>query len=168
MIGQESTASDENSAKSSTDECAKVPALIPLWDVANHANGTITTNYNPEEAQVEGATMDDVKKDEQIFMFYGNRNNANLLIHNGYEIALLICEVNWIWFNLNLHFQIYRWKQSIGQCSDSFGIESIRSVGETANTIIRIDWNCNAQWKYHRFTSSTFYITGSFSICSCF
>lgn len=73
-----------NPVKPSTD--AKMPALIPLWDVANHANGTITTNYNPAEELVEGATMTDIKKDEQIFIYYGNRNNANLLIHNGYEI----------------------------------------------------------------------------------
>lgn len=70
-------------AQPPTEECAKMPALIPLWDVANHANGMITTNFNPADGQVEGATMTDIKKDEQIFIYYGNRNNANLLIHNG-------------------------------------------------------------------------------------
>lgn len=66
-----------------TVDGAKVPALIPLWDVANHANGIITTDFNPIDGQIEGATMTDVKKGEQIFIYYGNRNNANLLIHNG-------------------------------------------------------------------------------------
>lgn len=91
----------ENEAKSSStastsastptapaDAGAKVPALIPLWDVANHANGIITTDFNPIDGQIDGATMADVKKDEQIFIYYGNRNNANLLIHNGYVYLL--------------------------------------------------------------------------------
>lgn len=67
---------------------SKVPALIPLWDVANHANGAITTDFNPIDGQIEGATMAAVKKGEQIFIYYGNRNNANLLIHNGYVYAV--------------------------------------------------------------------------------
>lgn len=85
---QEKSSSSSASASGSktakeTEIDEKVPALIPLWDVANHANGTITTNFNPIDGQIEGATMTEVKKDEQIFIFYGNRNNANLLIHNG-------------------------------------------------------------------------------------
>lgn len=77
---------DDTPPKPLTDDCAKMPALIPLWDVANHSNGLITTNYNVVDEVVEGATMTDVKKDEQIFIFYGYRNNANLLIHNGYVV----------------------------------------------------------------------------------
>lgn len=64
-------------------ENATTPALIPLWDLANHLDGTVTTNYNVSNAQVEGATINDIKKGEQIFIHYGNRNNANLLVHNG-------------------------------------------------------------------------------------
>ncbi|KAJ6642729.1 Actin-histidine N-methyltransferase [Pseudolycoriella hygida] len=77
---------DGNPAKPSIEEDAKVPVLIPFWDVANHANGMITSNYSPMDGQVEGATMTDVKKDEQIFMYYGNRNNANFLVHNGFIV----------------------------------------------------------------------------------
>lgn len=79
-----STTAEPAPAPTTSEDGAKVPALIPLWDVANHANGIITTNFNPIDGQIEGATMTDVKKDEQIFIYYGNRNNANLLIHNGY------------------------------------------------------------------------------------
>lgn len=79
-------ASAPESTATTSEDGAKVPALIPLWDVANHANGTITTNFNPIDGQIEGATMTDVKKDEQIFIYYGIRNNANLLIHNGYVV----------------------------------------------------------------------------------
>lgn len=93
-VDAKTSADGENQAKSSSSSApaaastqeggTKVPALIPVWDVANHANGIITTNFNPIDGQIEGATITDVKKDEQIFIYYGNRNNAELLIHNGY------------------------------------------------------------------------------------
>lgn len=73
-------AKGENDAGTNV-ETTETPALIPLWDVANHADGIVTTSYN--NGQIEGATLTDVKKDEQIFIHYGNRNNANLLVHNG-------------------------------------------------------------------------------------
>lgn len=66
-----------------TEEITNTPALIPFWDLANHMDGIVTTSYNVADAQVEGATLADVKKGEQIFIHYGNRNNANLLVHNG-------------------------------------------------------------------------------------
>lgn len=59
------------------------PALIPFWDMANHANGHITTTYNLEQRQVESLAMSNFKKGEQIFIYYGNRNNTDLLVHNG-------------------------------------------------------------------------------------
>lgn len=59
------------------------PALIPLWDFANHTEGVVTTIYNVNDNQIEGATIKNLKKGEQIFIHYGNRNNATLLVHNG-------------------------------------------------------------------------------------
>lgn len=59
------------------------PALIPFWDMANHTNGHLTTSYNIESHQVESFTMKEYKKGDQIFIYYGNRNNTDLLIHNG-------------------------------------------------------------------------------------
>lgn len=73
----------ENGKDEQATENASTPALIPLWDLANHLDGTVTTNYNVNDAQVEGATINDIKRGEQIFIHYGNRNNANLLVHNG-------------------------------------------------------------------------------------
>lgn len=73
-------------AKPAPEESSQTPALIPLWDLANHMDGVVTTSYNVADGQIEGATFSDVKKDEQIFIHYGNRNNANLLVHNGYEL----------------------------------------------------------------------------------
>lgn len=146
-------------APTTSEDGAKVPALIPLWDVANHSNGIITTNFNPIDGQIEGATMTDVKKDEQIFIYYGNRNNANLLIHNGYVYAVceppLFCldfaisQINLIrfffcFFLILFVLQFCHGKQSIGQCGDSFGFESIRSIGETTYSIAGKYWNSNA------------------------
>lgn len=65
------------------EEITQLPALVPFWDLANHMNGIVTTSYNLTSEQIEGATLSDVKKGEQIFIHYGNRNNANLLVHNG-------------------------------------------------------------------------------------
>lgn len=70
------TAEDDN-------EITQMPALIPFWDLANHVNGVVTTSYNLATEQIESTTLTDVKKGEQIFIHYGKRNNANLLVHNG-------------------------------------------------------------------------------------
>lgn len=77
-------AENQTESKSSeTEESMQIPVLIPFWDFANHFDGIVTTLYNVNDGQVEGATHTDIKKGEQIFIHYGNRNNANLLIHNG-------------------------------------------------------------------------------------
>lgn len=60
------------------------PALIPLWDMANHMNGELTTGYDLENNCVQGGTLQDYKKGEQVFIFYGCRNNMDLLVHNGF------------------------------------------------------------------------------------
>lgn len=66
-----------------TEDESQTPALIPFWDLANHIDGHVTTSYNDTEHQIEATTLADVPKGEQIFIHYGNRNNANLLVHNG-------------------------------------------------------------------------------------
>ncbi|XP_060070561.1 actin-histidine N-methyltransferase-like [Ylistrum balloti] len=59
-------------------------ALIPLWDMCNHCNGTITTDYNVEDDCSECFALRDFAKGEQIMIFYGARSNAELLIHSGF------------------------------------------------------------------------------------
>lgn len=59
------------------------PALIPLWDLANHLDGTVTSSFNVETNQIEGAAMFDFQRGDQIFIYYGPRNNTNFLVHNG-------------------------------------------------------------------------------------
>ncbi|GBP72007.1 Histone-lysine N-methyltransferase setd3 [Eumeta japonica] len=58
-------------------------AFIPLWDMCNHENGKITTDFNPESQQGQCYALRDFKKDDQIFIFYGARPNSDLFLHNG-------------------------------------------------------------------------------------
>lgn len=67
----------------STEVESQTPALIPFWDLANHIDGHVTTSYNDNKRQIEATTLAAVRKGEQIFIHYGNRSNANLLVHNG-------------------------------------------------------------------------------------
>ncbi|UJR35822.1 hypothetical protein I4U23_028569 [Adineta vaga] len=58
--------------------------LIPVMDFLNHQNGQECIHYDENLKQIECKTMKDIEKDEQIFMFYGKRTNAEYLIHNGF------------------------------------------------------------------------------------
>ncbi|XP_055605649.1 actin-histidine N-methyltransferase-like [Uranotaenia lowii] len=84
------SAGDQNGTNGKTEEDASKlpsgpsPVLIPLWDMANHVNGVITTGYNEPEARVESLTLKDYRKGEQIFIHYGQRTNADFLVHNGF------------------------------------------------------------------------------------
>lgn len=80
---QESTKSEQPANGATEENSQQTPALIPFWDLANHMDGVVMTAYNIAGEQIEGATHSDIKKDQQIFIHYGNRNNANLLVHNG-------------------------------------------------------------------------------------
>lgn len=43
----------------------------------------ITTDYIPENQTVQYSALDDYKPGDQVFIFYGERSNAELLVHNG-------------------------------------------------------------------------------------
>ncbi|KAG4074422.1 hypothetical protein HA402_000401 [Bradysia odoriphaga] len=65
-------------------EAQPTPALIPLWDMANHTEGVVSSSFNEETDRIESAAFMDFRKGEQIFIYYGSRNNTNFLIHNGF------------------------------------------------------------------------------------
>ncbi|GAB0088882.1 Actin-histidine N-methyltransferase [Sergentomyia squamirostris] len=73
--------------KGGETETRMSPALIPLWDMANHAEGKITTIFNGETNCIESTTLRKCQRGEQIFIFYGPRSNADFLIHNGFVYA---------------------------------------------------------------------------------
>ncbi|KAF5308840.1 hypothetical protein FQR65_LT00540 [Abscondita terminalis] len=59
-----------------------ISALIPLWDLCNHTNGNISTDYNPSLQRSECLALRDFKAGEQIFIFYGPRNHGEFLLRN--------------------------------------------------------------------------------------
>ncbi|RZC41307.1 Rubis-subs-bind domain containing protein [Asbolus verrucosus] len=71
-------------------------ALIPLWDMCNHTNGTISTAYNPMLDRSECLALKNFKAGEQLFIFYGSRSNADLFIHNGFVYEDNDYDVYWI------------------------------------------------------------------------
>ncbi|XP_054264332.1 actin-histidine N-methyltransferase-like [Macrosteles quadrilineatus] len=68
----------------SADGSSMVNALIPLWDMANHSNGKISTDYSLGSDRSECLAWRDFNAGEQVFIFYGARSNADLLVHNGF------------------------------------------------------------------------------------
>lgn len=77
-----------------------IPALIPLWDMANHTEGVVTSAFNQESDRIESAAFMDFHRGEQIFIYYGARNNTNFLIHNGYAHFCGIFHSNIVDFKL--------------------------------------------------------------------
>lgn len=69
---------EDNSIMSAT-----IPALIPFWDMANHQEGVLSTDYNPLKKRIECSAWKNIKKNEQVYIYYGHRPNCDLLVHNG-------------------------------------------------------------------------------------
>lgn len=44
----------------------------------------ITTDYNEKEDSFKSLSVKDFKAGEQVCIFYGERSNAELLVHNGF------------------------------------------------------------------------------------
>jgi len=60
-------------------------ALIPFWDFANHTgNGKITSFY--EGKGITASALKNYKPGEQVFIYYGNRDNTNLLLYSGFSM----------------------------------------------------------------------------------
>lgn len=61
--------------------------LIPLWDMLNHDEGVMTTFYNQEEQCTQCFAMRNYKKGDQMFIYYGERANAMLLLYQGFVFS---------------------------------------------------------------------------------
>ncbi|KAL0280513.1 UNVERIFIED_CONTAM: hypothetical protein PYX00_001782 [Menopon gallinae] len=66
------------------DEQCNVNALIPLWDMCNHTNGYLTTQFKSELKRSECLAFKAFKEGEQVLIFYGKRSNSDFLLHNGF------------------------------------------------------------------------------------
>lgn len=68
----------------SEDGTTMIHSLIPMWDMCNHEEGRITTDFNTTSNCCECYAMRDFKKGEQIFISYGSRTNSDFLVHSGF------------------------------------------------------------------------------------
>lgn len=80
----------------SEDSSTMINALIPLWDLCNHTNGIISTDYNPQLDRSECLAFKDFSAGEQLFIFYGSRSNADFFIHNGFVYEANENDLYWI------------------------------------------------------------------------
>ncbi|OQR81812.1 histone-lysine N-methyltransferase setd3-like isoform X2 [Thraustotheca clavata] len=63
---------------------SNVMALIPGWDMCNHAPGIITTYFDNQLNGIVCDAMHDFDEDEEITIFYGPRANSELLVYSGF------------------------------------------------------------------------------------
>ncbi|GAB1597643.1 actin-histidine N-methyltransferase-like [Argonauta hians] len=61
-----------------------INALIPFWDMCNHCNGQLSTDFDLAENLGKCYAMENFQKGDQVFIFYGRRPNSELLLHNGF------------------------------------------------------------------------------------
>ncbi|OQR82999.1 zinc phosphodiesterase ELAC protein 1-like [Achlya hypogyna] len=67
-----------------TDSDPRALALIPGWDLCNHAPGAITTYFDPELGGVVCDAMQRFEAGDQFTIFYGPRPNVELLVYSGF------------------------------------------------------------------------------------
>lgn len=63
-----------------------VLALVPVWDMCNHAPGRATTSVivGEDGASVECGAMRDFEEGEAVSIFYGRRSNVELALFSGF------------------------------------------------------------------------------------
>lgn len=62
--------------------------LIPFWDLANHEGSTmdaeLSTDYDEDQKAAICLANKSFSAGDQFTIFYGQRSNADLLVHNGF------------------------------------------------------------------------------------
>lgn len=66
------------------DGTAAVTALVPLWDMCNHSDGKVLTDYDSSTSMVRCYAMRDFQQGEEVTIFYGKRTNMEFFVHNGF------------------------------------------------------------------------------------
>ncbi|KAK8729769.1 hypothetical protein OTU49_008305 [Cherax quadricarinatus] len=59
-------------------------ALIPAWDMANHQQGIYSTDYDDEKNCSVCLAQRDFKAGDQFTIYYSQRPNTELFLHNGF------------------------------------------------------------------------------------
>ncbi|VDM32897.1 unnamed protein product [Hydatigera taeniaeformis] len=62
----------------------RVLCLIPLWDMVNHKQCQITTEYDPTSERIVFYAMESYQQGDEIFMDYGKRTSTEFLLYNGF------------------------------------------------------------------------------------
>ncbi|KAF7993010.1 hypothetical protein HCN44_005791 [Aphidius gifuensis] len=68
----------------SRNDSQMIHALIPMWDMCNHEEGIITTDFNINSDTCECYVKRSFNKGEQIFINYGLRTNSEFFVHSGF------------------------------------------------------------------------------------
>lgn len=79
-----STVMTRQNAVPSPDGSNMLSALVPLWDMCNHATGKLSTDFDLTKDALQCYAMEDYHKGDQIFIFYGARPNFEFFIHNAF------------------------------------------------------------------------------------
>jgi len=76
--------SRQNTVPSSDNPSENVSALIPLWDMFNHRSGRLSTDFVKSSNACVCYADGEYAADDQVYIFYGVRTNADFLVHNGF------------------------------------------------------------------------------------
>lgn len=74
----------QNSVPCKSDNDKWTLTLIPLWDLCNHRNGNLCTDFNTENDSLVFYSMNELKPGDEIFNYYGDRKNSDFFLHNGF------------------------------------------------------------------------------------
>ncbi|CDS40894.1 SET domain containing protein 3 [Echinococcus multilocularis] len=66
------------------DSDGKLLCLIPLWDMINHKQYQVTTDYDPVSEHIVFYAMESHRQGDEIFMDYGKRTSTEFLLYNGF------------------------------------------------------------------------------------
>ncbi|KAI3640147.1 hypothetical protein MIR68_001025 [Amoeboaphelidium protococcarum] len=64
-----------------------VIALIPIWDMVNHKDGLLSTEYDLQSDCLVSRSSSDYQQGEEYCMCYGNRSNMDLLLYSGFVLS---------------------------------------------------------------------------------
>ncbi|KAF0774017.1 histone-lysine N-methyltransferase setd3-like isoform X1 [Aphis craccivora] len=76
--------SRQNTVPNSDNPTENVSALIPIWDMFNHRSGRLSTEFDKSSNSCVCYADGDFAAEDQVYIFYGVRTNADFLVHNGF------------------------------------------------------------------------------------
>jgi protein-histidine N-methyltransferase len=71
---------------STVEQLQDALALIPVYDMCNHAEGPMTTAFDSDERCLVMTAMQDFAAGAEVTMFYGKRPNRELLLYSGFVV----------------------------------------------------------------------------------